>query len=379
MIQRAQLIGEIRKALRRSPVVMLLGPRQCGKTTLARQLVAADAPNYFDLEHPAEARALEHPMTALEGLEGLVVLDEAQRQPSLFPVLRVLADRPRNPARFLVLGSASPELSRQASESLAGRVEVIKVRGFCMSEVTGVDKLWSRGGFPRSYLARSDADSFTWRSQFIRTFLERDLAALGFGMSPRMIGRFWTMIAHHHGQVWNASQVAASLGIAPNTASSYLDALEQTFMLRRLQPWFTNLGKRVVKSPKIYLRDSGVLHALLGLDNAKTLLTHPKLGASWEGFVIEEVLAQFKPEQAWFYGVHAGSELDLMFMHQGRRIGVEIKREDAPAMTKSMHVALADLDLHKLYVIYPGTRRYALDPKVECVPLRMLAELRAQA
>lgn len=375
MIERSNFIADIRKALRRSPVVMLLGPRQCGKTTLARQLVAADAPNYFDLEHPAEARALEHPMTTLESLEGLVVLDEAQRQPGLFPVLRVLADRPRNKARFLVLGSASPELSRQASESLAGRVEVIDVRGFSMSEVAGIDKLWSRGGFPRSFLARSDADSFTWRSQFIRTFLERDLAALGFGMSPRMMGRFWTMIAHHHGQIWNASQVAASLGIAPNTASSYLDALEQTFMLRRLQPWFTNLGKRVVKSPKIYLRDSGVLHALLGLGNPRALLTHPKLGASWEGFVIEEVLAQFKPEQAWFYGVHAGSDLDLLFTHKSQRIGVEIKREDAPAMTKSMHVALADLDLHKLYVIYPGTRRYALGPKVECVPLRMLAEL----
>jgi hypothetical protein len=290
-------------------------------------------------------------------------------------VLRVLVDRPRNKARFLVLGSASPELARQASESLAGRVEVVDVRGFSMSEVDGIDKLWSRGGFPRSFLARSDADSLTWRNQFIRTFLERDLAALGFGMSPRMMGRFWTMIAHHHGQIWNASQVAASLGVAPNTASSYLDALEQTFMVRRLQPWFTNLGKRVVKSPKIYLRDSGVLSALLGLGNSKALLTHPKLGASWEGFVIEEVLAQFKPEQAWFYGIHAGSELDLLFMHKGKRLGVEIKREDAPGMTRSMHVALADLDLHKLYVIYPGSRRYALGPKVESIPVKMLADI----
>jgi uncharacterized protein len=375
MIKRTALMTDIRKALRRSPVVMLLGPRQCGKTTLARQLLPADAPSYFDLEHPAEARLLDNPMTALEGLSGLVVLDEAQRQPGLFPVLRVLADRPRNKSRFLVLGSASPELARQASESLAGRVEVVDVHGFSMNEVDGIDKLWSRGGFPRSFLARSDADSLTWRNQFIRTFLERDLAALGFGMSPRMMGRFWTMIAHHHGQIWNASQVAASLGVSPNTASSYLDALEQTFMVRRLQPWFTNLGKRLVKSPKIYLRDSGVLSALLGLGNPKALLTHPKLGASWEGFVIEEVLAQFKPEQAWFYGIHAGSELDLLFMHKGKRIGVEIKREDAPGMTRSMHVALTDLDLHKLYVIYPGARRYALGPKVESIPLKMLADI----
>lgn len=375
MIRRTALLDDIRKALRRSPVVMLLGPRQCGKTTLARQLLPTDAPGYFDLEHPAEARLLDNPMTALEGLEGLVVLDEAQRQPGLFPVLRVLVDRPRNKARFLVLGSASPELVRQASESLAGRVEVVDVRGFSMNEVDAIDRLWSRGGFPRSFLARSDADSLSWREQFIRTFLERDLAVLGFGMSPRMMGRFWTMIAHHHGQIWNASQVAASLGVAPNTASSYLDALEQTFMIRRLQPWFTNLGKRVVKSPKIYLRDSGVLGALLGIGNMKALLTHPKLGASWEGFVIEEVLAQFKPGQAWFYGIHAGSELDLFFTHKGRRIGVEIKREDAPGMTRSMQVALTDLDLHKLCVIYPGSRRYVLSPKVECIPLKMLADI----
>ncbi|MBK6627146.1 MAG: ATP-binding protein [Flavobacteriales bacterium] len=377
MIARKEYEAAVRKALRRSPVVMLLGPRQCGKTTLARQLLHAEAPTFFDLEDPAEARALASPMTALQGLGGLVVLDEAQRQPGLFPVLRVLADRPRNKARFLVLGSASPELGRQAAESLAGRVEVIDVRGFSLGEVgaAAMDKLWSRGGFPRAFLARSDADSLSWRKQFIRTFLERDLAALGFGMSPRIMERFWSMIAHHHGQIWNASQVAASLGVAPNTASSYLDALEQTFMIRRLQPWFTNLGKRVVKSPKIYLRDSGVLHALLGLGSSKALLTHPKLGASWEGFVLEEVLAHFRPQQAWFYGVHAGSELDLFFTHKGRALGFEIKREDAPRMTKSMHVALADLGLQKLYVIYPGSRRYSLAPKVECVPLGMLLDL----
>lgn len=379
VIERKAHLRRVAQLLREFPVVGLLGPRQVGKTTLARQVLAAKrgASSFFDLEDSRDRARLAEPMLALASLRGLVVLDEIQRQPELFPVLRVLADRAGTPARFLVLGSASPDLLRQSSETLAGRIAFHRLEGFDLEEVgqARLERLWFRGSFPRAFLARGEAASDTWRREFIRTFLERDLAALGFGMSPRMMGRFWTMIAHHHGQIWNASQVAASLGIAPNTASSYLDALEQTFMLRRLQPWFTNLGKRVVKSPKIYLRDSGVLHALLGLGNPRALLTHPKLGASWEGFVIEEVLAQFKPEQAWFYGVHAGSDLDLLFTHKSQRIGVEIKREDAPAMTKSMHVVLADLDLHKLYVIYPGTRRYALGPKVECVPLRMLAEL----
>lgn len=373
MLKRPILLGDVERALRRNPVAMLLGPRQCGKTSLARQLLPITAPGYFDMEDPLDARALSNPMTALRDLRGLVVLDEAQRQPGLFPVLRVLADRPGRKARYLVLGCASPELGRQASESLVGRVEVIDVRGFSLVEVGAnrMHRLWMRGGFPRSFLARSEPDSLSWRKQFISTFLERDLAALGFGMSPRLMERFWTMVSHHHGRIWNASQVAASLGIAPNTASSYLDALEQTFMIRRLQPWHTNLGKRVVKSPKIYIRDTGLLHTLLEIGPGKAMLNHPMLGASWEGFVIEELLGHYKPAKAYFYGVHAGSELDLFFTHKGKRLGFEIKREDAPRMTKSMHVALADLDLHKLTVIYPGTRRYALHPKVECIPLTM--------
>lgn len=373
MIKRPSLLKDVELALRRNPVAMLLGPRQCGKTTLARELLPITAPGYFDMEDPLDARALANPMTALKDLRGLVVLDEAQRRPDLFPVLRVLADHPRRKARYLILGSASPDLGRQASESLAGRVEVIDVRGFSLAEVGSdrIDRLWMRGGFPRSYLARSEADSMNWRKQFISTFLERDLAVLGFGMSPRLMERFWTMIAHHHGQIWNASQVAASLGISPKSANTYLDALEQTFIIRRLQPWHTNLGKRVVKSPKIYLRDTGVLHTLLEIGKGKTMLSHPKLGASWEGFVIEELLGHFKPAKSYFYGVHAGSELDLYFTHKGKRLGFEIKREDAPRMTKSMHVSLADLDLHKLTVIYPGTRRYALNGKVECMPLSM--------
>jgi predicted AAA+ superfamily ATPase len=297
--------------------------------------------------------------------------------PDVFPVLRVLADRSGIPARFLVLGSASPELSRQASESLAGRVEMIDVRGFSMDELGAGsrDQLWVRGGFPRSYLAESDESSIIWRRNFIRTFLERDLGLLGFGMAPQAMERFWKMLSHYHGQIWNASEVAASLGVSPPTASKYLDALEQTYMVRRLQPWYVNLGKRLVKSPKIYLRDSGIFHSLQGIHDMGELLTHPKLGASWEGFALEEVLAAFKPDEAWYYAVHSGSELDLFFRHKGKRIGVEFKRMDAPRMTKSMRVVMQDLELDQLYVIYPGTRRYTLDDHVEAVPLEMIGLL----
>lgn len=377
MIDRAELLGNIRKALKRSPIVMLTGPRQCGKTTLARQLPGVRKVTYFDLEDPAAAQALEDPMTTLRDLRGLVIVDEAQRQPKLFPVLRVLADRPRTPAHFLLLGSASPDLSRQAAESLAGRVELMEIRGFSAAELgqANVNKLWLRGGFPRSYLARSEADSRTWRSGFIQTFLERDLGVLGFGMSPKVMGRFWTMLSHYHGQIWNASEIAGALGVSYHTAAGYLDALEQTYMVRRLLPWFENVGKRVVKSPKIYIRDSGLLHSLQRVTSMHELHHHPKLGASWEGFVIEEVLSAFKQPDAYFYSVHAGSELDLFFLYKGKRIGVEIKRKDAPRMTKSMHVALADLKLHKLYVVYPGTRRYALAPNAECVPFAELSDL----
>ncbi|MEI7591307.1 MAG: ATP-binding protein, partial [Deltaproteobacteria bacterium] len=280
---------------------------------MAREFLPADHGNYFDLEDPVVAGLMENPMTALGALRGLVVVDEAQRAPGLFPVLRVLADRPGTPAVFLILGSASPELSRQSAESLAGRVEIIEMQGFGLGEV-GVERtevLWPRGGFPRSFLAEDDADSVAWRKNFILTFLERDLAALGFGMSPAVMGRFWTMLAHYHAQVWNGSEIAASMGIAPNTARAYLDALEQTFMIRRLFPWRANLGKRLVKTPKIYFRDSGVFHALCGIRAFADLHTHPKLGASWEGFALEEILRAHQPDEAYFYAVHSSCELDL--------------------------------------------------------------------
>jgi len=371
MILRKHYLAQVRKALARSPIVALIGPRQCGKTTLARQLTPAKHPHYFDLEDPVVARLMENPMTALQGLRGLVVVDEAQRQPGLFPVLRVLADREGQPATFLILGSASPELSRQAAESLAGRVEIIEMRGFDLNELpaSAQEKLWERGGFPRSYLAADSEGSVAWRKNFIRTFLERDLAALGFGLSPALMGRFWTMLAHYHAQLWNGSEIAASLGIAPNTARAYLDALEQTYMIRRLQPWHANLGKRLVKTPKIFFRDSGLFHTLCGIQSAAELLTHPKLGASWEGFALEEILQAQQPDQSWFYAVHSGSELDLLMEMGGRRIGVEFKRADAPHATRSMHLAITDTKLDELWVVYPGTRTYALDKKITVRPL----------
>ncbi|MEY5010875.1 MAG: hypothetical protein RLZZ253_2014 [Verrucomicrobiota bacterium] len=371
MIPRSGYLQSLQRALGRNPIVALVGPRQCGKTTLARQILPPDHPNYFDLEDPLVAGLMENPKILLEGLQGLVVIDEAQRQPRLFPVLRVLTDRPGNPATFLILGSASPELSRQSAESLAGRVEIIEMQGLNLSEtgIPSADSLWQRGGFPRSFLAANEADSFDWRRNFIRTFLERDLASLGFGMAPAAMGRFWTMLAHYHAQTWNGNEIASSMGIAPNTARSYLDALEQTFMVRRLLPWHTNLGKRVVKTPKIYFRDSGVFHALLGIRSQRDLLMHPKLGASWEAFALQEILQGHKPDEAYFYAVHSGCELDLLMFLRGRKVGVEFKRADAPKLTRSMQTVIADLDLDELWVIYPGTRSYSLGEKTRVLPL----------
>jgi len=369
MLNRSGYRERVSRALSRSPIVALIGPRQCGKTTLAQEFLPESDACYFDLEDPVVADALSNPMTTLAPLDGLIVIDEAQRRPELFPVLRVLADRKKNAARFLVLGSASPELSRQAAESLAGRVEIIEMAGFDQAEVDSTDghTLWLRGGFPRSFLAADEADSYEWRRQFIRTFVERDIAQLGFRISPAAIGRFWTMLSHYHGQIFNGREIAAALGVSTQTAHNYLSALEQTFMIRRLLPWYVNVGKRLVKSPKIYLRDSGLFHTLQGIRDTSALVAHPKIGASWEGFALEQILRQFPGEEAYFYAIHSGSELDLYLPALG--IGFEIKRKDAPKRTRSMEIAMQDLRLKRLYVIYPGERRYPLGEHIEAIPL----------
>ena len=376
MIRRTRLLERIRDALKRSRVVALVGPRQCGKTTLAREILPAGSPRYFDLEDPTSLARLAEPMTALANLRGTIVIDEVQRRPALFPVLRVLADRKPLPARFLVLGSASPELLRQTSESLAGRVEIIELSGFGLAEVglSALDRHWQRGGFPRSFLARSAADSSVWRQQFIHTLLERDLPQLGVTIPAPALFRFWAMLAHYHGQIWNASEPARSLGVSDATVRRYLDLFTGLYMVRQLQPWHENLKKRQVKSPKVYVRDSGLLHQLLGIRSERDLLNHPKCGASWEGYAIEAVIGAAQPDEAYFWATHQGAELDLLLFGNGRRLGVEVKRADAPALTRSMQIALEDLKLEQIAVVYPGTRHYTLSDRITVVPLAAIVK-----
>lgn len=374
MITRQADLQLVRTALKRSRVVALLGPRQAGKTTLARQLVPPESANYFDLEDPADLGRLSEPATVLRPLRGLVVIDEVQRRPDLFPLLRVLADRQPLPARFLILGSASPELLRQSSESLAGRLETVPLEGFRLADLGGEAQArhWLRGGFPPAYTARTEADSLAWRRQFLQTFLERDMPQLGVTIPAATLYRFWSMVAHYHGQIWNGAELARSLAVSEPTVRRYLDLMAGVFMVRQLPPWFENLAKRQIKAPKIYVRDSGLLHALLGVGREKDLERHAKVGASWEGYAVEEVLKAVRPEQAYYWATQNGAELDLLLFRNGRRIGVECKRADAPTLTPSMRIALADLKLDELRVVYPGERRYALAPRVEVVPLATL-------
>ena len=371
MLARPAFESAVRAALSRSPAVALVGPRQVGKTTLARTLREGGSANWFDLEDPQVEAQLAAPMVALKDLRGLVVIDEVQHAPDLFKVLRVLIDRPDNPARFLLLGSASPSLLRQSSESLAGRLEVIETGGFTLDEtgLHGAAALWWRGGFPRSFTALDDEASRVWRRAFIRTVVERDLPQLGMGVAAPALYRFWSMLAHYHGQTWNAAEPARSMGVNESTVRRYLDWLTQAYLVRQLQPWFANLGKRQVKAPKIYLRDSGLLHELLGIADPAALARHPKCGASWEGFALDQILRIARPDQAYFWATHAGAELDLLMFKDGRRVGVEFKRTDAPHLTPSMRIALQDLELDALYVVYPGDRRYTLAQRVEAVPL----------
>ncbi len=371
MIQRLSILNTLNKALSRNRVVVLSGPRQCGKTTLARELLDEDSVNYFDLEDPASLAQLDEPMTALRPLRGLVVIDEVQRRPDLFPVLRVLADRKETPARFLILGSASGDLMQQTSESLAGRMERVTIGGFSLAELGGEAEqtLWLRGGLPISYLAASDADSAVWRKNFIRTLLERDLSQWGVRVPAMALQRFWTMLAHYHGQTWNAAEPARALGVSESTTRRYLDLLTDAFMIRQLQPYHVNIRKRQVKTPKIYVRDSGLLHQLLGIDTAKYLLTHPKVGASWEGFVIEQVLKAVAHDEAFFWATHQGAEIDLILRLGSELLGVECKRTDTPRLTPSIRNALEDLGLARVAVLYPGTKRFPIAERVEAVPL----------
>jgi uncharacterized protein len=376
MIQRTSILSSLQKSLARSRVVVLVGPRQSGKTTLARELLEVDSVNYFDLEDPASLARLDEPMTALRPLKGLVVIDEIQRRPDLFPVLRVLSDRKDSPARFLILGSASGNLMRQTSESLAGRMERIVIGGFSIAELgsEAEDDLWFRGGLPLSFLASNETDSIAWRKNFIQALLERDFPQWGVRVAATALQRFWTMVAHYHGQVWNSAEPARSLGVSESTTRRYLDLLTDAFMIRQLPPYYADLKKRQVKSPKIYVRDSGLLHQLLGIDSMKRLYSHPKVGASWEGFVIEQLLVTVPHDEVFFWATHQGAEIDLILRRGDALYGIECKRADTPRITPSIRIALEDLKLKHVFVLYPGIQRFPLARQVEAVPLRELSK-----
>lgn len=376
MIERSYWQQQIEKVLSRSRVAVLAGPRQCGKTTLARHFVNESSPNYFDLEDPLSLVRLDEPVTALSALKGLIVVDEVQLRPDLFPVLRVLTDRQDFKSQFLILGSASGQLLRQSSESLAGRSETLTLRGFDLQELGGdaLEQHWLRGGFPLSFLAATEENSLVWRKSFIQTLLQRDFPMWGVRVAATALWRFWTMLAHYHGQTWNGAEFARAMGVGESTARRYLDLLSDAFMVRQLQPWHANIRKRQVKSPKVYVRDSGLLHQLLGIDNQSDLLTHPKIGASWEGYVIEEVIAAERIQETYFWATHQGAEIDLLLKFPSGLRGVECKRTDTPKMTPSIRSALEDLSLESVAIVYPGNKRFKLAEQVEAVPLAAVIE-----
>ncbi len=376
MIKRVKLRNRIESALGRSRVVLLSGARQTGKTTLARTFLSPESANYFDLENPLDLQRLSEPVTALSLLNGLIVIDEVQKHPDLFNVIRFLVDRDDNSAKFLILGSASGTLLRQTSESLAGRIEIIKIAGFTLEEIgkDNLQALWLRGGFPRSFLADNIFDSIVWRDSFIQTLLERDFPQWGVQISASALGRFWRMLAHYHGQNWNAAAPAKALGVSQNTTRRYLDLLTDAFMVRQLKPYYANIKKRQVKTPKIYIRDTGLLHRLFSISSLRELLIHPKVGASWEGLVIEQILAVSQYEEAYFWSTHQGAEVDLILEKNGNLFGIECKRTDTPKITPSIRIALEDLNLEKLVIVYPGTKRFRLNNRVEVVPLIALVQ-----
>jgi len=377
-VKREVLERRIAAARRQFPVTLLLGPRQCGKTSLARRIAADRGAAYFDLEDPETTLRPEAAKAVLKDLRGLVVIDEVQRQPELFPLLRVLADRRPLSAHFLLLGSASPEIIKGTSESLAGRVAHVDMAGFSLAETGAPNwrRLWTRGGFPAAYLAGSSEQSHVWRLQLIQSFLERDIPQLGIRIPAVALRRFWTMLAHYHAQPWNAADLARSMSVKEDTARHYLDILCGAFMLRQLPPWFENTGKRVLKAPKVYFRDTGLLHSLLGLRSPEQVLAHPRFGFSWEGFALEQVIQAAETEQdAYYYRTHAGAELDLLLLRSGKRYGFEFKFEDAPRMTRSMHVAIEDLRLEHLWVVFNGERALPLGEKTSTLPLADVASV----
>jgi uncharacterized protein len=377
LVPRKDYLQRLGKAIQRSPITAILGPRQCGKTTLARMFAQGKQSTHLDLESVPDQRRLQNPEMVLGALQGLVILDEIQVMPEMFSVLRVLADRPDNPARFLVLGSASQDIVRNVSQSMAGRVEFIQLAGFDVGEV-GFDawpERWVRGGFPRSFLAHSEEDSLAWREGFVRTFLERDIPQLGITIPAAAMRRFWTMLAHYHGQTWNGSELARSMGLSDKTVRSYLDILTGTYMVRQLQPWHENLGKRQVKSPKIYFRDSGILHSLLVIPDLNSLQAHPRVGASWEGFVIEQVLDTLQPSDAYFWATHQGAEIDLLFVRAGKRFGVECKFSEAPRVTRSMRTAMEDLSLEHLWIVCPCASSFPVDERISVLSIWDLGTL----
>ena len=379
LIERRKYLERIRDRLGDYPVVALLGPRQVGKTTLAKRLaqsVPDEEVHHFDLESPGDLARLANPELVLSPLKGLVILDEIQRMPELFPLLRVLADRSNVPARFLILGSASPDLMAEASDSLAGRISFVDVSGFSLTELgtENLERCWWRGGFPKAYLAKSDKVARQWYEDFFRTFLERDIPQLGIRIPATTLRRFWTMLAHYHGQILKLSELARSLGSSEPTARRYLDILCRTYVVRQLPPWFENLKKRQVKSPKVYICDSGMHHALLGLSNPRSLQSHPKLGASWEGFALGQILSVTGHREAYYWATHAGAELDLLLFQGGRRLGFEFKYTDKPSSSKSMHVALADLGLDHLYLVHPGKHSFALTERISAMTLAEVIE-----
>ena len=367
-MERPFYLKQIQTVYTVNPACALLGPRQCGKTTLAHQyarLLKDQRVHFFDLEDPTDLAKLVNSKLALESLEGLIVIDEIQRKPDLFPMLRVLIDTYKK--HFLILGSASQELIRQTSETLAGRITYLDLNPFSLFEVEDISKLWVRGGFPLSYLANTQNQSLAWRKDYVRTYLEKDIKDFGFAIAPQALRRFWMMLSHYHGQIFNASEIGRSMNVSHKTISHYLDILTGTFMVRRLSPWFENLHKRQIKSPKIFVRDSGILHTLLGIEDELQLLNHPKLGASWEGFALEEVIRVLKAdsEDCYFWATQSGAELDLLIVQYGKKMGFEFKYTDSPKITKSMHIALEDLKLDQITLIIPGNHHFRLSEKVE--------------